>query len=196
MSKNFVWCALAAVSGALLLQGCAQTGGVKADSPPTADVATAPAPAAVAMSAKSTAAIPEYEGKPVVAADTKDHFDAVAAAIRQQMDAGGRFSFVTKDGRASVNSHLDDMGLLFTQYGSVQGMPALAKTKLLNDQNAINEVLARYDGDRVVCHDEVPVGTHFPKRVCLTLRQIQQQNYNAQQMMRESQTRPSQLGGH
>lgn len=192
MSKRLVWCMVAVLVGGVALQGCAQTSDVRPAAGEGANVAMASAP----TPPDSTTEIPEHQGKPVVAADTKDHFEAVAAAIRQQMGSGGRFAFVTKDGRASVDTHLDDMGLLFNQYGSVSRMPRMAQSKLLDDQNAINEVLARYDGDRVVCHDEVPVGTHFPKRVCLTLRQIQQQSVNTQQYMRENQMRPSQVGGH
>jgi hypothetical protein len=189
MKMRPVWCVLAVLAGTVGLQGCAQTGGAKSDGLPAASVTAVPAP-------KSSTPIPEDAGKPVVAADTKDHFEAVAAAIRQQMQPGGRFAFVDRSGRLSVNDHLNDMGVLFNQYGSVQQMPPMARSRLDVDQNAINGVLARYDGDRIVCHDEVPVGTHFPKRVCLSLREIQQQNNNAQEMMRQSQMRPSQVGGH
>lgn len=71
--KSGWWLISAVVAGALVMQGCAQTGGVRT----------------AAGSTAATTKIPEYKGKPVIAADTKDHFDAIAAAVRQQMKSGG-----------------------------------------------------------------------------------------------------------
>lgn len=182
----------------LVLQGCAADGS-RPDAAPVAS-AQASAPQASAPAAPNpapqAAAIPEKGGKPVVAANTKDDFDAIAAAIRQQMQPGGRFAFVDSKGRSSVNMRLDDMSVLFNRYGTVDGMSADAQSRLLDDQNTINEVLARYDSNRLICREEVPVGSHFPKRVCRTLGQIQQEQNNAQQMMRINQMRGSQIGGH
>jgi hypothetical protein len=48
----------------------------------------------------------------------------------------------------------------------------------------------------MVCHDEMPVGSHLPKRVCRTLSEIQNQQNSSQQTMRELQMKPSQIGGH
>lgn len=131
----------------------------------------------------------------MVAADTRDNFEAVAAAIRQQMQPGGRFGFASSQGRATVDSHLDDMATLFHQYDTVAKMPSPAQSQLLGDQNAINEVLAQYDGDRLVCRMEKPVGTLFPKRECRTLRQIQADQQNARDTLRQSQISIQQKSG-
>lgn len=165
--------------GALILQGCAETSGTRADASQVASVPSQTTAPSTPASEPAEAAIPENEGKPVVAADTKDNFEAVAAAIRQQMQAGGRFAFVSRAGRETVDSKLTDMASLFNQFGGVDKMDATARQRLLGDQNSVNEVLARYDGNRRVCWQETPVGTHFPKTVCRTMAEIQDEKLHS-----------------
>jgi len=169
--------AVTLVIGAMTLQGCAETGATRANIiEPAAPVQAA---SAQAVPSEASANIPEANGKPVVVADNKASFDLVAAAIRKQMQSGGRFGFVDNAGRQTVESRLADMQTLFDQYGSVDKMQGPAQTKLLADQNAVNEVLARNDGNRRICWRETPVGTHFPTMVCRTLAEIQAQRQNA-----------------
>ncbi|HKV65486.1 MAG TPA: hypothetical protein VJN66_03815 [Rhodanobacteraceae bacterium] len=189
---------------AMMLQGCAETGTTRAN---TAEpVAPVQAASATTGSSESSANIPEANGKPVVVADNKANFDLVAAAIRQEMQPGGRFGSVNDTGRQTVENRLADMRTLFDQYGSVDKMQGLAQTKLLADQNAVNEVLARNDGNRRICWKETPVGTHFPTTVCRTLAEIQGQRQNArdkldqnrQLIQQENQIKysPAPGGGH
>lgn len=172
--------------GALILQGCATSSGARSDSAPAATVPSQTAASAASGSYLADATVPESDGKPVIAADTKDNFDAVAAAIRQEMQSGGRFGFVSKSGRQTVDIRLADMGDLFSQYGSINKMDPAAQNRLLRDQNSINEVLARYDNNRRICWQETPVGTHFPKTVCRTLGQIQSERENSRHNLDQS----------
>lgn len=183
MKLKFQQLNLALAIGALVvLQGCAQTRETRPDTTQAASVPVQPTATSASVS-NSTAAIPENDGKPVIAADTKDNFEAVAAAIRKEMQPGGRFAFVTKTGRHTVEAGLTDMGTLFDQYGGVDKMGPAAHGRLLDDQNSINEVLARYDNNRRICWNETPVGTHFPKTVCRTLGEIQnEQNHSKQHL--------------
>jgi hypothetical protein len=173
----------------LLLQGCATSGG----NPQNAQAAPAAVsqPSAAQMSPASKAT-----GPAVTSIRTKSDFEAVQAAIQQQMQTGGRFSSVDPSGRAAVSGRLQDMATLFDQYGDVDKMDPTAMARLNDDQNSINAVLAARDGNRMVCHDEMPVGSHLPKRVCRTLSDIQNQQNSSQQTMRELQMKPSQIGGH
>lgn len=173
--------------GALLLQGCATTGGSTKPATAQASVPVQTAATSAAVSRSTIAAIPEANGKPIVRADTKDSFEVVAAAIRQEMQPGGRFAFVNSAGRQTVETGLTDMGALFDQYGSVNKMDPKAQGRLLADQNSINEVLARYDANRRICWQETPVGTHFPRTVCRTLGEIQNQRNHARQDMDQAQ---------
>ena len=165
----------------LILQGGAETGGTRADTAQVASVPTQTTAPSASVSKPAGAVIPENEGKPVIAADTKGNFEAVAAAVRQEMQSGGRFAFVSRAGRETIDTRLTDMASLFDQFGSVDKMDPAAQERLLGDQNSINEVLARYDGNRRVCWQEIPVGTHFPKTVCRTLAEIQNQKLRSDQ---------------
>lgn len=176
--------AVTALVAAMMLQGCAETGTTKANM--TEPVAPVQAANATTAPPESSANIPEANGKPVVVADNKADFDLVAAAIRKQMQPGGRFGFVDNSGRQTVESRLADMQTLFDQYGSVDKMQTPAQTKLLADQNAVNEVLARNDGNRRICWKETPVGTHFPTTVCRTLAEIQAQRQNARDNLNQN----------
>lgn len=182
-ASNFLMMTVAIA--AVVLQGCAETGTTKSNSAE----GTAPMQAANTSTApsESSANIPEANGKPVVVADNKANFDLVAAAIRKEMQPGGRFGFVDNTGRQTVESRLADMQTLFDQYGSVEKMQGPAQTKLLADQNAVNEVLARNDGNRRICWKETPVGTHFPTTVCRTLAEIQAQRQNARDNLQQNQ---------
>lgn len=173
----------------LALQGCA-TGGDVQNRQTVAPAAVPQAPAAPQVSGASDATGPAVTG-----INSKSDFEAVQAAIRQQMQPGGRYASVDPSGRASVEGRLQDMGTLFAQFDSVDKMSPQALSRLNDDQNAINAVLAARDGNRLVCHDEMPVGSHLPKRVCRRLSEIQNQQNNSQQLMRQMQMKPSQVGG-
>jgi hypothetical protein len=179
----------AAMLAVLALQGCATTGG----NPQNAQAASA---AVLQPSAAQGSPVAKAAGPAVTGIRTKSDFEAVQAAIQQQMQAGGRFSSVDPSGRAAVNGRLQDMAALFDQYGDVDKMGPQVMARVNDDQNSINAVLAARDGNRMVCHDEMPVGSHLPKRVCRTLSEIQNQQNSSQQTMRALQTKPSQVGGH
>lgn len=173
----------------LALQGCATTGANSQDTQGAPAAVSQTSGAQVSQDSKAT-------GPAVTSVRTKSDFEAVQAAIQQQMQAGGRFASVDPSGRATVNGRLQDMGTLFDQYGDVDKMSPTAMARLDDDQNSINAVLAARDGNRLVCHDEMPVGSHLPQRVCRTLSEIQNQHNDSQQNMRELQMKPSQVGGH
>jgi hypothetical protein len=168
---------LAAVIGALVLQGCAATGDTRADS----GQAAAPAQAAPAV---PTTAVPEENGKPVVKADTADNFQAIVAAIHQQMQPGGRWQYIDKQERATIDGSFADMQTLYDQFGSVDKMDQAARVRLLADQSTVNAILTKKDGDRLICSTQMPVGSHLPVQTCKSYAQIQAEERGAQEMLR------------
>lgn len=183
MNKSLWWLAVAVVV-AVVLQGCASDGGIK--------YAPGAGPAQATNAGASSAPV-------VTAIHSKDDFVAVRAAVSQQMQTGGRFASVSRDGRATIESRFQDMASLFDQYETFDKMTPNAREKINDDQNAINGELAHYDGNRLVCHDEYPVGSHLPKRICRTLTQIRDEQNSANQMMRRMQSNGSDNtmnGGH
>ncbi|MGH8211889.1 MAG: hypothetical protein ACREPP_01510 [Rhodanobacteraceae bacterium] len=168
--------------GALVLQGCVDTG-VRADSQ-SANMPAQSAPAANAVPAAPATAIPEDDGKPVVKADTKDNFEAIVAAIHQQMQPGGRWQYINQSERGTLDNSFADMGKLYDQFGSVGKMDDNAKMRLLTDQGTVNAILTRKDGERLICKSELPVGSHLPVKTCRTYAQIQAERSDAQEFFR------------
>lgn len=160
------WLVMAAAVAALALQGCAGTGQVT-----YADGAAPPSAQA------------HNTSKVVVQADTKENFEAVVAAIQKQMTPGGRWQYLDKGERATIDGNFADMGTLYNKYGSVDKMSPTAKAQLFADQNTVNAVLTKKDGDRLICKSEVPVGSHLPIRTCRTFAQIEQEQQQAQRQM-------------
>lgn len=172
----------------LILQGCATTSSTQpnqavASFPPAAPVA-APAEA-VQPAGAPAAAIPEENGKPIVKADSKENFEAVVAAIHQQMQPGGRWQFTNAKERATIDESFADMGKLYDRFGSVEKMDQAAKVRLLADQSTVNTILTKKDGDRLICETSIPVGSHFPVKTCKTYAQIQVEQGRAQEFLRQ-----------
>lgn len=124
--------------------------------------------------------------KDYVNAGTKEDLEATMAAVNKQMQPGGIFQYTNPSDRNVVKSHLDDMLNLLTQHGPFKEMNASAQDRMMQDQNTINELLARNDSNRLVCDTETPTGTHFPQKVCRTYGQIQMQRAAAGNMLRNS----------
>lgn len=130
------------------------------------------------------AKIPQENGKPVVKADSKENFEAVVAAIRQQMQPGGRWQYINANERTTIDGSFGDMGKLYDQFGSVDKMDQAAKVRLLADQSTVNAILTKKDGDRLICQTEMPVGSHLPVKTCKTYAQIQAEQNGAQEFLR------------
>lgn len=120
---------------------------------------------------------------PAVNANTKETFAAVSAWVRKEMSAGGRYAYVTETEKSKVDAKLSEMGGLFDKHGSVAEMNDSDKTMLFNDQEELNAILSKRDGDRLVCKNEVPIGSHIPVKVCKTYSQIEAEHHNARQFI-------------
>ncbi|HEV7490749.1 MAG TPA: hypothetical protein VGO25_08080, partial [Rhodanobacteraceae bacterium] len=125
---------------------------------------------------------------PAVNADTKESFTAVSSWVRKEMSAGGRYSYVTDTERSKVDSNLTEMGGLFDKSGSVAQMNDADKTKLFNDQEELNAILSKRDGDRIICKNEIPIGSHIPVKNCRTYSQIEADHHNTRQFMDDRST--------
>lgn len=177
------------MAGALVLGGCATTGGMQSGQGTVP--AAAPARPVQAAGAPTTA-IPQEDGKPVVKADSKENFEAVVAAIHQQMQPGGRWQYIDASERATIDGSFADMGKLYDQFGSVDKMDQAAKVRLLADQSTVNAILTKKDGDRLICQTMMPVGSHLPVKTCKTYAQIQAEQNGAQEFLRSRAVQNSQ----
>jgi tRNA isopentenyl-2-thiomethyl-A-37 hydroxylase MiaE len=75
-----------------------------------------------------------------------------------------------------------------------------AKVQLFNDQELVNTTLTRRDGDRRICESVAPMGSHIPKTVCRTYREIQAEQQHTKDYLQQTQqvNNPSSrtMGGH
>jgi len=104
-------------------------------------------------------------------ADSREKLAAVAADVRSQMRAGGRFEFVRPIERTTIDRKFAEMDALFAQAGSVAGMQEDAKVKLFDAQETINSILTERDADRLICKREPIMDSRIPTTTCQTYRQ-------------------------
>jgi hypothetical protein len=105
---------------------------------------------------------------PAVNASDKDSFQTVSEWVRKQMAAGGRYAETNGEERQVVNARLDEMTKMFEQKPSVDQMSIDEKKKLLVDQEEINSILGKRDGERLICKYERPIGSNLPVKSCQT----------------------------
>ncbi len=133
----------------------------------------------------AVASSPPKVNTPQVNADTKVDFDAVAAEIRKQMQKDGRFSFVTDQEYKTVNANLDAMEALFSTYGNVDKMHKDYKIALFNHQEVVNSILRQRDNDRLICDSEAPTGSHIHITKCRSYGDIQRNQTETKNFLRD-----------
>lgn len=130
-----------------------------------------------------------------VNADNKDDFSGVAAAVRQEMAAGGRYEFVDRSERSTIDARLTEMQALLDKYGSVAQMNSDAKIKLMNDQEEVNAILTKRDSNRKVCESRPPTGSLLPQSVCRTYGDIERSRRDSQKFMHDAMAVPQNRNG-
>jgi hypothetical protein len=108
------------------------------------------------------------KAEPAVNANTKDAFETVSTWVHKQMDEGGCYSYVTAGERSKVNGKLDEMSKLFQKRGDVAQMTDAEKTEMFNSQEEVNAILGKRDNERLICKNELPIGSHIPVKTCTT----------------------------
>lgn len=101
-------------------------------------------------------------------ADSRALFDDQAAAIRQQMQPGGHYEFVSTAERGEVEQNLDRIAAVLAQHEDPKAFTDADKAAVLQAQENVNAVLTRNDGRRVICQRERATGSHLGKDKCQT----------------------------
>jgi hypothetical protein len=125
--------------------------------------------------------------EPAVNANNKEAFATVSNWVRGQMDEGGRYGHVTAGERTRVNARLDEMSGLFERYGTVEQMPETDKVEMFNKQEEVNAILAKHDGERLICKNVKPVGSHIPVKQCMTAADMEARRRGDQHYLQKSQ---------
>lgn len=154
---------------------------------------------AIAILMSTLFSLPAFaDDKPQAAvnASNKDDFQTVSGWVSKQMEPGGRYSYVTSRERARVKADLDGMDRLFQEHGDVAHMQDADKTQMFNHQEEVNAILAKRDNDRLICKNEMPIGSHIPVKTCQTAGSIEARRRNdVEYLKRTSQTRPLNSNG-
>lgn len=130
-----------------------------------------------------------------IKAATKDDLAAAADAVHKQMVPGGRYEFVSTAERGEVDAKLADMQAMFDRSSSVATMNQDTKIRLFNDQESVNAILTKRDGDRRICKSVAPTGSLIPKTSCHTYSEIEKSQRDSQQYMRDNMQVPQQTRG-
>lgn len=139
--------------------------------------------------ALSIAAVAAEKLDPALQAVTKEKFDDQAAAIRQQMKAGGRWEFVDASERAAVDRRLDEIAGLLGTVADADQLSRDQKGKLIEAQEDVNAILTKKDGRRVICQQVTPTGSNRKQKQCISYAERERQRRESQQFLR-SETRP------
>ena len=121
----------------------------------------------------------------IVKAENKDDFAAVVAAVRQQMQPGGRYEFTSSGERQKIDENFTEMQALFDKYGTLAQMDQAAKIQLFNDQEKVNAILTHRDDKRLVCESVAPTGSNIPRTTCRSYREVELERHHAQDFQRQ-----------
>lgn len=135
------------------------------------------------------------EPKQIVKADNAQDFAVVVAAVRQEMQTGGRYEFVPEAERGTIDTRLADMSALFDKRGTVDAMTADEKVRLMNDQSQINAILTRRDSERLICKREAPTGSHLTRSVCRTYGEIERAQHDSWRYLEDRRMQATQNRG-
>jgi len=141
-------------------------------------------------------AVAKDKVEPAVNADTKETFAAVSTWVRKEMVDGGRYGELSSSERRTVDAKLDEMGALLDKHGTVAQMTDADKTQMFNDQEQVNSMLSKRDGDRMICKNVAPIGSHIPVKTCKTAREIAQDQHNVNQFMNDRAQLTQKRGGN
>jgi len=120
--------------------------------------------------------------KPVTA-DTAEKFAEVAAGIRKEMTAGGRYEYIRPDQKGKVEADLNTIAQMLQQSGPVSAMRNDQKVQLFNVQENLNGILTHSDKNRLVCENTASVGTQIRTNKCRTFGDIQRERTSSKQFM-------------
>jgi hypothetical protein len=134
--------------------------------------------------------------KPAVNADDKESFATVSEWVHKEMGTGGRYEHVTPSERKTVDRRLSEMGTLFDQHGNVAQMTDSDRTRMFNNQEEVNAILSKRDGDRMICKSVAPVGSHIPVKTCKTQRELAQSRRETEQFMNDRSQITQKRGGN
>ncbi len=118
------------------------------------------------------------KNKEFAKADTAEAFATIAQSIRNDLEKGGRFEFITSTEKVDASRDLDTMIALLQKTGAVSSMSMEDKVTLFNVQEHLNGLLTHSDSERLICKHDAPMGSHIQTTSCKTYGDIQRDKLN------------------
>jgi hypothetical protein len=120
-----------------------------------------------------------------VYADTPATFAEQSQRIREDMQTGGRYEYITATDKRSVDRLLEQMAALLDRAGSVDAMNHDTRIQLFNAQEEVNGILKHNDSNRLVCESRAPIGSNILRTTCRTHGQIEATARNTKEGLME-----------
>ena len=137
----------------------------------------------------------KHEVERVLTADSRAAFDDQAQAIRQQMEEGGRYEFVSQAERVQVEQGLTRVADILARHDDPQAFTDKDKRELVQAQENVNAILTHNDGRRVICERRAPTGSRLGKDYCRTFAEQERERRATQKDIRDRQRQPSGISG-
>jgi hypothetical protein len=127
---------------------------------------------------------PDIVAQPILA-DTPEAFAAQAAAVRKEMQTGGRYEYIRQSDKEKAERLLGQMGHLFEHNGAVAQMNKSTQLELFNQQEEVNGLLKHNDSNRLVCERHSKVGSNLPETTCHTVAEIEHMRKGSQHFIQD-----------
>jgi hypothetical protein len=102
----------------------------------------------------------------------KARFEEQAASVHKAMEPGGRFEFVGIDERNRVEQALTEIADVLAKHEPAVALRQDEKVAIFNAQEVANAILLKNDGDRLICKNEAPMGSHRKQTTCNTVAEL------------------------
>lgn len=129
---------------------------------------------------------------------TASTFQVQEDQVRQDMQKGGRFEYISDDDRQLVENGLKFMHDLIDKNGSVAAMKDDDRLLLFNRQERVNALLTKNDSLRIICAKGLQTGTMFKSTSCHTVAELERRKRDSDDTLertRLNQTEYSGTGG-
>ncbi len=142
--------------------------------------------ALVALAFVATAhAAPRDKPQKAQALDLDKPLPEQVELIQKQLDDGETYAEIAAADRASVKASLARLVAIVNENGA--SLNPQQKTQLLNEQNAINQLLSQAAADsRLVCRREAQIGSLRTTTQCKTVAERRRDAQEAQETMRRN----------
>jgi hypothetical protein len=137
------------------------------------------------VAALSPAVAGKDESSRFVDIEKQQQFDEQAAAIRKEMQPGGRFEFVTPEERGTVDTQLDRIAAVLKNRAGA-ALDDDDRLDIYAAQENANAILTQRDGRRLICEFSAPTGSNRKVKQCVTYADRMKAHKETRNYLRET----------